>query len=139
MVKVCSNGYKLYLRSRTAASSESIKRMKELECVRLEFHPLLGELSSLLKLYLYILLYCVDLRFHNGGLASLQQSAYQNKIMSLLLWLNCALFSVSRSISIYVTMFIILAPDDATEKARVDILSNMKQFRPKSVSIQSLM
>ena len=59
--------------------------------------------------------------------------------MSLLLWLNCALFSVSRSISIYVTMFIILAPDDATEKARVDILSNMKQFRPKSVSIQSLM
>ncbi|XP_074656567.1 ATP-dependent RNA helicase DDX54-like [Tubulanus polymorphus] len=42
-VKVCTNAFKNYIRSRPAPASESIKRMKEMSAVPLTFHPLFGE------------------------------------------------------------------------------------------------
>ena len=42
MKKVTLNSYKQYMRSRPAASSESIKRTKELVLKEIGFHPLLS-------------------------------------------------------------------------------------------------
>lgn len=40
MVKVTKNAYRLYLKSRPAPSSESIKRMKSLDLESVEVHPI---------------------------------------------------------------------------------------------------
>ena len=43
MKKVITNAYKQYIRSRPAASNESIKRMKEITQLEVGLHPLFGE------------------------------------------------------------------------------------------------
>lgn len=96
-MKVCGNGYKLYLKSRPAASSESIKRMKELDCVTLSNHPLLGESSFQLSKW---------------PANSSRVNFYKSK---------------------YTCLF--AEPEDQLEMERVDLLANMKHFRPKNVSI----
>jgi ATP-dependent RNA helicase DDX54/DBP10 len=40
MAKVASNGYKMYLKSRTGASVESVKRARKLKAASIGVHPI---------------------------------------------------------------------------------------------------
>jgi len=46
MTKVCSNGYKKYLRSRPGASAESVKRMREIDLTKLAVHPFFDKVND---------------------------------------------------------------------------------------------
>ncbi|ESO09856.1 hypothetical protein HELRODRAFT_109323 [Helobdella robusta] len=51
MLKVTSNAYKHYLKTRNPSSSESIKRMKAMSNEKLGYHPLFARLFSHLKFF----------------------------------------------------------------------------------------